>query len=610
MSKIDELLKNEKVEWKKLGEVCQISKGKQFNKRDMLDDGTYPVINGGILPSGYIDLFNRNENTITVSQGGASAGYVNFIEEKFWLGAHAFSVVPDNDIINEYDYEYSCFNRFLFHILKMNQINLQDSKEGAGIPSVSKDRLSIIEVPLTTKQVQQKIVKTLDKFTNYVTELQAELQARTKQYEYYRDMLLSEEYLNKLSNNPEILGGGGYSLKVTTLEEIVKIKNGKDWKTLGKGNIPVYGSGGKMNIFVDKYSYNKPSVLIPRKGSIENVFYVEEPFWNVDTIFYTEIDDEKIIPKYLYYFIENYDMAKLSTDSTRPSLTQSILNKVKIDLPPIEIQNKVVEILDKFQSLLADTKGLLPQEIEQRQKQYEYYREKLLTFDENSVKRERERERERAYLSNSYLNSLKEAGEIVEVSVFGVKLKRLEDIAELYDGTHQTPKYVNTGVPFVSVQDIKNIYGTNKYITAEEYNKFKVKPRKNDVFMTRIGDIGTCAIVENDDDLAYYVTLTLIRPSNDIVLSKFLKYLIESSQGKKELSKRILHNATPIKINLGEIGKLQFLIPSIPVQEHIVSILDKFDSIVNDISKGLPKEIELRQKQYEHYREKLLSFNR
>ena len=209
-----------------------------------------------------------------------------------------------------------------------------------------------------------------------------------------------------------------------------------------------------------------------------------------------------------------------------------------------------------------------------------------------------------------YLNSLKEAGGIVGVSVFGVELKKLEDFAEIYDGTHQTLKYVNTGVPFVSVQDIKNIYGTGKYITIEEYNKFKVKPRKNDVFMTRIGDIGTCAIVENDDDLAYYVTLTLIRPSNDIVLSKFLKYLIESNQGKKELSKRILHNATPIKINLGEIGKLQFFIPSIQVQEHIVSILDKFDNIVNDISKGLPKEIELRQKQYEYYREKLLSFER
>ena len=253
---------------------------------------------------------------------------------------------------------------------------------------------------------------------------------------------------------------------------------------------------------------------------------------------------------------------------------------------------------------------MLPQEIEQRQKQYEYYREKLLTFDESCAKHTHTHTHTHNIISNSYFDLLKEAGEIVGVSVFGVELKKLEDFAEIYDGTHQTPKYVNTGVSFVSVQDIKNIYGTNKYITIEEYNKFKVKPRKNDVFMTRIGDIGTCAIVKNDDDLAYYVTLALIRPSNDIVLSKFLKYLIESNQGKKELSKRILHNATPIKINLGEIGKLKFFIPSIKVQEHIVSILDKFDDIVNNISIGLPKEIELRQKQYEYYREKLLSFKR
>ena len=208
MSKIGELLKNENVEWRKLGEVSIISKGKQFNKRDMLEDGEYPVINGGISPSGYINMFNSEENTITVSQGGASAGFVNFIEQKFWLGAHAFSIIPDDDIIKTYGYEYDCFNRLLFHILKMNQIYLQDSKVGAGIPSVSKDELSNIEIPLISKKTQEKIVKTLDKFTNYVTELQAELQARTKQYEYYRNLLLSEEYLNKLSETPEILGGG------------------------------------------------------------------------------------------------------------------------------------------------------------------------------------------------------------------------------------------------------------------------------------------------------------------------------------------------------------------------------------------------------------------
>ena len=126
--------------------------------------------------------------------------------------------------------------------------------------------------------------------------------------------------------------------------------------------------------------------------------------------------------------------------------------------------------------------------------------------------------------------------------------------------------------------------------------------------MTRIGDIGTCAIVENNDDLAYYVTLTLLRPNQNIVLTQFLKYMIESKHGRRELDKRILHMANPIKINLGEIPKLRFLVPTIPVQEYIVSILDKFDVLINDVSKGIPKEIELRQKQYEYYREKLLDF--
>ena len=126
--------------------------------------------------------------------------------------------------------------------------------------------------------------------------------------------------------------------------------------------------------------------------------------------------------------------------------------------------------------------------------------------------------------------------------------------------------------------------------------------------MTRIGDIGTCALVKDDRDLAYYVTLALLRPDRNIILSKFLKYMIESSHGVRELNKRILHTANPIKINLGEIPRLKFLVPSLKVQEHVVSILDNFETLINDISQGLPREIELRQKQYEYYREKLLNF--
>ena len=224
--------------------------------------------------------------------------------------------------------------------------------------------------------------------------------------------------------------------------------------------------------------------------------------------------------------------------------------------------------------------------------------------------RERERERERAYISKWYFRLLKEAADIVDVKLYSVELKVLGEICKCYDGTHQTPEYMKSGVPFISVQNIKNIYGTDKFISIEAFKEYKVKPEKDDLFMTRIGDIGTCALVENDEDLAYYVTLTLLKPNQNIILSKFLKYMIESNHGKKELDKRTLHMANPIKINLGEISKLKFFLPSIPVQEHIVSILDKFDSLVNDISQGLPKEIELRQKQYEYYRENLLNFPR
>jgi len=382
MSKIDELLKNEKVEWRKLGEVSIISKGKQFNKRDMLEDGEYPVINGGISVSGYIDMFNSEENTITVSQGGASAGFVNFIEQKFWLGAHAFSVIPDDDIIKNYEYEYDCFNRLLFHILKMNQIYLQDSKVGAGIPSVSKNELSNIEIPLTSKNTQEKIVKTLDKFTNYVTELQAELQARTKQYEYYRDMLLSEEYLKKISE--ELFIEYNTSLKKVKLKEIAEIIRGKRLvrsELKETGEFPVFqNSLTPLGYYHDK-NFTGDKTCVISAGAAGDIFYIKDDFWAADDVFV--ITGDSILNKYIYYFLLNKQSLIKSKvrKASVPRLSRDEIERVEILVPTTGVQEKVVEILDKFQSLLSDTQGLLPQEIEKRQKQYEYYREKLLTFD-------------------------------------------------------------------------------------------------------------------------------------------------------------------------------------------------------------------------------------
>lgn len=110
-------------------------------------------------------------------------------------------------------------------------------------------------------------------------------------------------------------------VKYKELEKILTIKNGRDYKGLEKGAIPVYGSGGIMT-FVDRYSYNKPSVLIPRKGSIDKLYYVDTPFWNVDTVFYTEIDTTLVILKYVYYCLQKENIEKLNTAGGVPSLTQ------------------------------------------------------------------------------------------------------------------------------------------------------------------------------------------------------------------------------------------------------------------------------------------------
>ena len=368
MTNILELLKNEKVEWKKLGEVCEFNRGKTITKKNAIE-GDIPVIGGGQKPAYYHNESNREGITITVAGSGAYAGFVSYWEQPIFL-SDAFSIEP-NQKLNK---------RYLFHWLLQNQSRIYELKQGSGVPHVYGSDLAKFEFPIPSLETQEKIVQILDKFTNYVMELQSklqsELQSRTKQYTYYRDKLLSEEYLTKVTKEME----EDRRLNIVQLEEVVTIKNGKDWKKLGQGNIPVYGSGGEMGILVDKYSYDKPTVLIPRKESIDNVFYLDKPFWNVDTIFHTEIDESKLIPKYFYYFIEHYNLKKLSDNSTRPSLTQSTLNKLKLPLPSLSLQNKIVKVLDKFQVLLADTKGLLPEEIEQRQKQYEYYREKLLTF--------------------------------------------------------------------------------------------------------------------------------------------------------------------------------------------------------------------------------------
>ena len=577
MSKLDELIQElcpNGVEYKNLGELCNTITTGKLNANAMVENGEYHFYTCDSTPY-RIDKYAFDEEAILISGNGSQVGHVNYYKGKFNAYQRTYVL---------YDFK-EIHVKYLLHYLKgyLRNYIIVHSKKGS-IPYITLPMLKEFKLPVPPLEVQCKIIRILDAFSleseELITELSKELEYRQKQYEYYRNDLIKET--NKVE------------YKDLTLEDILKIKNGKDYKHLREGKYPVYGTGGIIS-YVNGFMYNKPSILIPRKGSLEKLYYVEEPFWNVDTIFYTEIDENEAIPKYIYYYLQNEHLEKLNIAGGIPSLTKSVLNKVKIILPSKKVQKRIVEVLDNFERICSNFNIVLPAEIEERQKQYEYYRNLLLTFPEQG---------ERIFKQPS-----KQASIIrLLLYVFGTISVRLDDIAEIYDGTHQTPKYTDSGVSFISVQNINDIYNSKKYISEKDYNKYKIKPQINDIFMTRIGSVGKCAVYNKEKDLAYYVSLALIRPDKEIVNSYYLKYLIESSIGTKELRKRTLVNAVPIKINKDDIGRIKLPIPSMEKQQKVVSILSKYDKLVNDISEYIPKEIELNNKKYEYYRDLLLNF--
>ena len=311
--------------------------------------------------STFVDTDSSNIPAKDILHGPAiivkSRGYIGFeyYEKSFTHKNEMWSYTLDSNIVNQ---------KFIYYYLLTQAYYLQElaRSKSVKLPQLAVKDTDSLEVPVPPLEIQEAIVEILDKFTNLEADLKAELEARTLQYEYYRDSLF------EALDCPRV-----------PLDSFAKIKNGKTYKDFGAGNIPVYGSGGIMT-YVDRSSYDKPTVLIPRKGSLGNLFYLEEPFWNVDTIFYTEIDEEQVIPKFLYYFLKTAHLEDLNTAGGVPSLTQKVLNKVLIPVPSLEEQQRIVDILDRFDALTSSLSEGLPAELAARRSQYEYYRDQLLTF--------------------------------------------------------------------------------------------------------------------------------------------------------------------------------------------------------------------------------------
>ena len=173
---------------------------------------------------------------------------------------------------------------------------------------------------------------------------------------------------------------------------------------------------------------------------------------------------------------------------------------------------------------------------------------------------------------------------------------KLETCAKIYDGTHQTPKYTKSGIRFISVENISNLYDSQKFISLEDFKKeFKIHPQINDILMTRIGDIGTPAVVSKEDPLAYYVSLALIRPLKNLYYLYIYDY-IQTPYFKKELWHRTLHIAFPQKINKEEIGKCKISIPCEKEQFKIGNFLSLLDQRIYTQSKII-EDLELFEKE-------------
>lgn len=368
MNKIEILLKElcpNGVEWKEVGDVTQIKKGKQLNKSLLTDDGTYPAYNGGQFESGRTDRYNVDENTTIISQGGASAGFVNFITTKFWANAHCYFLLPDKKIIN---------NKYLYHFIKMKQNNLMESQYGSGIPALKVDSISKIKIPIPPFEIQEEIVKILDKFTDYVTELTTELTLRQKQYNYYRDKLLTFEgeevvwkTLNEISTNMDNL-----RRPVT--------------KTLRNDGIyPYYGASGIVD-YVGGYIFEGNFLLVSEDGAnlkVRNTpiaFSISGKNW-VNNHAHVLKFNNLVTQKFVEYYLNSIDLSNYISGAAQPKLNQKNLNMIKIPHPTLEKQEQIVSVLNTFEKLCNDIINGLPKEIELRQKQYEYYRDKLLSFD-------------------------------------------------------------------------------------------------------------------------------------------------------------------------------------------------------------------------------------
>lgn len=390
MSKIDELIAKlcpNGVEYKKLGQLGEFIRGSGLQKKDITDfDNGFGAIHYGQIYTYYSIHTNKTKSFVASAHSKnlkkaksgnlviatTSENDTDVCKAVAWLGKKDIAVSSDACI-----YRHSLEPKYVAYFFQSEQFQLQKlgNITGTKVRRVSPSCMAKFLIPVPPLEIQREIVKVLDTFTKLEAELEAELEARRRQYHYYRDQLLNFE--------------GRDDVQWMTLGEVTKINTGQKPSNILEvaTDFEYINAGTSRSGYCVTSNCEGDTVTTPSRGQggIGYVGYQKKPFWLGPLCYKLQsLDNDILINKYLFYVLQSKNelLLGLKKEGGVPAVNKSDIIKLEIPVPPLEEQTRIVTILDKFDALVNDLSCGLPAEIAARRKQYAYYRDRLLTFKE------------------------------------------------------------------------------------------------------------------------------------------------------------------------------------------------------------------------------------
>ena len=366
--------------------------------------------------------------------------------------------------------------------------------------------------------------------------------------------------------------------KKCKLKELLIIKNGKDHKKLAEGDYPVYGSGGYMRS-VNSFLYDRTSILLPRKGTLSNIQYVSgNPFWTVDTIYYTVLNENLYDPYYLFLYLNALDLSGYDSGASIPSMTSKTYYSLNVELPEQKIQAKVANIIRAYDNLIENNNKRI----------------KLLEqIAENLYKELFVRFRFPGYENTKFVDGIPSDWQIL----------RMSDFCYVTDGTHDTPKPVNDGgVPLVTGKCIKNgfIDFNEPYnISYQDHESISKRSglQTGDILFSNIGTVGTTCLVNYDREFSVK-NVIIFKPDN-IKVSNYL-YSWLNSDSIQAIFATQTNGASQQFVGLNFMRRFKILVPNAnvldlysdrikPIRTEIVKLHDINENLIKQRDMLLPR---------------------